>query len=137
MTLIEEKQAFGARLKDALRKACMPWNSPTQVTREFNLRYHGNPVTVQSARKWLEGRALPSQDKIVALASWLDVSPQWLRFGEGDRKEARAHGTAKQDPAAYNADSKWAAHRFEMLNDAHRKMVLEVMRALLRLEGKQ
>jgi transcriptional regulator with XRE-family HTH domain len=33
-------------------------------------------------RNWLLGQALPTQDKLVVLAQWLQVSPEELRFGQ-------------------------------------------------------
>src|SRR3989304_6856668 len=99
MTLADEKQGFSRRLKDALRKACPGLVSPTGIAREFNPRYHGNPVTAQAVRKWLAGKSLPPQDKIRALALWLDVQPPWLRFGETERREG--HVRARQEAASY------------------------------------
>jgi len=131
----DEKSSFAKRLKEAMRRAKAEIRSPTKLAREFNLRFNGDPVTAQAMRKWLEGKALPSQDKVRALASWLEVSPQWLRFGDPDRKDG--HSTAKQETASYHIDHGWAARKFELLSDPHKRMVLEVVRALLRLEGKQ
>ena len=105
----------------------------SRFAREFNLRHHGEPVTAQTARKWLYGGALPTQDKLRTLAQWLEVSPHWLRYGEPER----AHTTAKQDTATYAVDSAWLGKKFDSLSEPHRKMVLEITRALLRLEGKQ
>jgi len=137
MTLADEKQGFSRRLKEAMRKARVEAGSPTRVAREFNLRYHGDPVTAQAVRKWLAGRALPSQDKIQALAAWLEVTPQWLRFGETERRDERAHAVARQDASIYTIDPAWVTKKLELLNEPHKRMVLEVVRALLRLEGKQ
>jgi transcriptional regulator with XRE-family HTH domain len=137
MTLADEKQGFSRRLKDAMRKARMEPAGPTRVAREFNLRYHGDPVTTQAIRKWLTGEALPSQDKIRALAQWLEVSPQWLRYGEAGGREERGHAVARQDTGSYTVDAAWAGKKFELMNEPHRKLVLEIIRALLRLEGKQ
>lgn len=137
MTLADEKQGFSKRLKDAMRKARVDIRSPTRVAREFNLRYHGDPVSTQAVRKWLSGSALPSQDKVRALGLWLDVSAHWLRFGEGERKEERPSLTARQEAGAYRLDHGWPSKKFESLNDTHRRMVLEIVHALLRLEGKQ
>jgi hypothetical protein len=81
--------------------------------------------------------AEPSQDKIRALGLWLDVSVHWLRFGEADRKDERQSLTARQDAAAYRPDHGWPSRKFELLNDIHKRMVLEIVHALLRLEGKQ
>ena len=109
----------------------------TGVAREFNLRYQGAPVTAQAARKWLEGRALPSQDKIRALALWLDVSPHWLRFGEPEGKSSRTQAPLRQEAAAYRLEHGWPDKKFDLLNEAHKRMVVEMVIALLRLEGKQ
>ena len=78
MSLADEKHAFAKRLKDGLRKVEVDPRSSTRVAREFNLRYPGDPISTQAVRKWLEGESLPSQDKLRALALWLDVPAQWL-----------------------------------------------------------
>ncbi len=137
MTLTDEKQSFSRRLKEVLRKARINPDSPTRIAREFNLRYDGDPVSTQAVRKWLSGEALPSQDKIRALGLWLDVSVHWLRFGELDKKEERQPPAARQEAGSYRLDHGWPSKKFEMLSDAHKHLVLEMVHALLRLEGKQ
>lgn len=77
-----ERETFCARLRGQLNLSGYPDNSPTWLAREFNRRYAGNPVTAHGVRKWLQGDAIPSQDKLRVLASWLAVSPEWLRYGE-------------------------------------------------------
>jgi len=134
MALGDEKQAFSKRLREALKRAEPAAEGPAALAREFNLRYEGTPVTVQAVRKWVIGRALPSQDKIRALALWLDVSPQWLRYGDAETAPAR---TLRQESAAYRADPDWVSKKYEALNDAHKKMVAELLVALLRLARKR
>lgn len=85
MSNLEEKTLFSQRLKNALAQANHPI-SPTYLSNEFNLRYEGQPVSVQSANNWLLGKAIPNQDKLSLLAIWLNVSSQWLRFGDADRQ---------------------------------------------------
>jgi len=136
VTLGDEKQGFGRRLRDSLRRAGADARSATGIAREFNLRYHGTPVTAQAVRKWLTGKSLPSQDKIRTLALWLEVSPQWLRFGEPENKAARQHAALRQETASYRVDSGWIAKKFEALNEPHKRMVMEVVLALLRLESR-
>jgi transcriptional regulator with XRE-family HTH domain len=137
MALLDEKQAFSKRLKEALRKSAVDAHGYARVAREFNLRYAGDPVSTQAVRKWLTGGALPSQDKIRALAQWLDVGVHWLRFGEADRKQDRAQIGTRQDAAPYRADPTWVTRKFDALEDHHKRMVIEMVHALLRLEGKQ
>jgi len=121
--------------KPFLRQLIGSRGGPSYLAREFNLRYHGDPVTAQAVRKWLTGTALPSQDKIRALAHWLDVSAHWLRFGDTEKEHAGY--AVKQDTTGYRGDTAWPAKKFELLNDPHKGMVLEVIHALLRLEDKQ
>lgn len=85
MSNIDEKLSFSERLKSALSQAKHPI-SPTYLSNEFNLRYDGQPVSVQSANNWLLGKAIPNQDKLSLLAIWLNVSSQWLRFGDVERE---------------------------------------------------
>lgn len=137
MALLDEKQAFSKRLKDALRKSGVDANGFAAVAREFNLRYAGDPVSTQAVRKWLTGGALPSQDKIRTLAQWLDVGVHWLRFGDAERKQDRPQVGTRQDAAPYRADPTWVTRKFDALEDSHKRMVIEIVHALLRLEGKQ
>ena len=135
MSLADEKSAFAKRLKESLRKADVDPRSSTRVAREFNLRYPGDPISTQAVRKWLEAESLPSQDKLRAIALWLDVSAQWLRFGDSERKDDRP--SARQETGPYKSEINWSPKKFEALNDVHKKMVVEMVHALLRLEGKQ
>src|SRR3954462_4804638 len=76
-----EREDFSERLQLALRNANYSPDSPTQLAREFNVRFTGRPITVHAARKWLVGEAIPTQEKLRTLAHWLGVPAEWLRFG--------------------------------------------------------
>jgi len=134
MALGDEKQGFSKRLRESLKRVQPAAEGPAALAREFNMRYEGTPVTVQAVRKWVSGRALPSQDKIRALALWLEVSPQWLRYGEGESVSPRG---VRQETASYRADPAWVSKKYDALNDGHKKMVTELLVALLRLERKR
>jgi transcriptional regulator with XRE-family HTH domain len=136
MPLAHEKQEFSKRLKDSLKRAQVQARGAAAVAREFNLRYDGTPVTAQAARKWLTGAALPSQDKLRALSLWLEVSPHWLRFGD-EAGQSKASSVLRQTAATYRVDSGWLAKKYEALNEPHKRMVVELLLALLRLEGKR
>lgn len=85
----QEKIAFAQRLNEALSNAQHPI-SPTYLANEFNHRYTGQAISVQSANNWLLGKSIPNQDKLAILAIWLNVSNQWLRFGDVDSSTAFA-----------------------------------------------
>lgn len=77
----DDRQAFSARLRTALESAGLKGVGPIVLAREFNANCVRLPVTPHAARKWLDGEAMPSQDNLQSLASWLHVSTHWLRFG--------------------------------------------------------
>jgi hypothetical protein len=134
VALNDEKQGFSRRLRDSLKRVQVDARAVAVIAREFNLRYDGTPVSAQAVRKWIGAKALPSQDKIRALALWLEVSPHWLRFGEGEATSAR---TLRQESASYRIDPSWISRKYEALSDSHKRMLVELVVALLRLEGKR
>lgn len=83
MEAIKERERFSKRLRDALKQAGEASDSPATLARAFNRRYPGKPISDYAARKWLQGEAIPSQDKLRILAQWLGVANDWLRFGDG------------------------------------------------------
>ena len=91
-----ECAVFSGRLVECFANARMPKIGPTMLQREFNLRSK-TPVTVHAARKWLVGEAIPTQEKLRVLASWLQVSPDWLRYGEGNSEFSSFEGLPKRD----------------------------------------
>lgn len=135
MVLVDEKRNFSKRLLEALRKARQDASSPTRMAREFNLRYHGSPVTAQSVRKWLTAKSVPSQDKVRVLAEWLNVSAQWLRFGEGDPAAMQRGRALSQEAAHYAIEDDALSRDFGRLSEHHKKIVLEIVRALLAAES--
>jgi transcriptional regulator with XRE-family HTH domain len=106
MSPIPQTQAFAERLRQAL-EAVGSRPSPTLVANAFNQRYWGRSITPHTARNWLLGRSLPTQDKLVVLADWLQVSPDELRFGQ----TTSAFRIAEADA------------QFENLNMADREMI--------------
>lgn len=91
----DEKKAFSARLKQALKRSPKKIETAAQLATQFNLRHSAEPVTPQAAGKWLSGTARPTVDKIKTLAEWLDVSEQWLRYGVADMRRSKPPKGAK------------------------------------------
>lgn len=95
MTSDQEREAFSRRLQDCLVRIGKSGYRPTDLAREFNRRHAGTPISLHAARKWLLGEAMPTQEKLLVLAGWLGVSPEWLRFGDG---QAILRTTTEQPP---------------------------------------
>lgn len=123
---MSEKTAFSRRLSEALRRAGHSPASPTRLALEFNLVHRGRPVTAQAVRKWLHGEAIPAQDNVVTLAEWLEVSPEWLRYGDARRQ------TVARELAGYQAQDSKLWREFYALNEEQRDVVRAVVGALLR-----
>lgn len=81
MATHDEKQAFAARLNQALKRSRKKISTPSELAVQFNLNYGGDPISPQAVQKWMSGQNRPSPDKIETLAAMLSVSNQWLRFG--------------------------------------------------------
>lgn len=76
-----EKEAFAERLREAMIAAGHE-PRPVVLERLFNTHYWGRSVTFQAASRWLNGRSIPTQEKLQVLADLLAVEPQVLRYGE-------------------------------------------------------
>ncbi|MES2536115.1 MAG: hypothetical protein V4632_09615 [Pseudomonadota bacterium] len=125
-----ERQQFSERLQQALRNADYSPTSPTQLAREFNIRFEGHPVTVHAARKWLLGQAIPTQEKLRALAQWLGVSAEWLRY---DSKDASAQGEAGNPAGPFNSEDLKLILDLQRLDEPYRIVAREIIRTLLRV----
>lgn len=125
-----EREGFSERLQHALRNADYSPDSPTQLAREFNIRFEGRPITVHAARKWLVGEAIPTQEKLRTLAQWLGVPAEWLRFGDSDAPQS---GDTPGAAARFeSADVKLVAD-LQRLDQHDQALAREFIRMLLRL----
>ena len=132
MNSTQERLLFSERLQQALRHAEYSPDSPTQLAREFNVRFAGNPVTVHAARKWLQGESIPTQETLRALASWLDVPADWLRFGSVESEVSGEGKGNKVDPR----DAKLLS-QLQKLDEHHRQIAEEFLRTLVRVTSKK
>ncbi len=132
-----EREDFSERLQQALRTADYSPESPTQLAREFNIRFPGRPITVHAARKWLVGEAIPTQEKLRTLAQWLGVPCEWLRFGNLPAGVLQLEGTPGNDAADFperydSADVKLIAD-LQRLDEHSRTIAREMIRMLVRI----
>ena len=121
---ITERLAFAERLQRSLRDTGRS-NSPNALAQEFNVRFGGARVHASSCRKWLQGEAIPTQEKLVVLAHMLGVSADWLRYGESTRAMDLAVPTPYSKPElALLAD-------FCLLGPRDREVVHQLIRQML------
>jgi transcriptional regulator with XRE-family HTH domain len=129
---MNEKKEFSERLRAAM-KAQQLDISGAVLEREFNLRWPANPVRRQTAWKWLNGQAIPTQDKLQELAKWLKVEPHQLRFGGHVVQHLRAQQKRWDEGAGYLERETFDA--FLRLPAAQRKIVREVILVFAQLYG--
>lgn len=132
MALIPETQAFADRLRQALDAVGIR-PSPTVVANEFNQRYWGRSITSHTARNWLLGKSLPTQDKLVVLADWLQVNPDELRFGKSSFSFLLSEA-APQYERLDMADREMIK-RYLSLSNADRKTIRDVVAAMEAASG--
>lgn len=124
---MNETEKFSTRLHESMLAAGYEVR-PVVLDREFNQRYWGKPVSVQAVRRWLNGEAIPTQDRLQVLAEWLNVDPHWLRFGEklaGSVQQQRKRWDAKMTP-----QERQVIEVFMSLPPEKRKIVGEIITAL-------
>ena len=90
-----ERQAFAARLRQALKRTPKKVSTAAELALQFNLRHPADPITQQAAQKWLTGLARPTLDKVDTLSVWLNVSAQWLLYGKAEEKLQSATDTKR------------------------------------------
>jgi transcriptional regulator with XRE-family HTH domain len=126
--VVSESQQFADRLRSALESACVR-ASPTLVANAFNLRYHGRSITPHTARNWLLGKVMPTQDKLRVLAEWLQVSPDELRFG---RAPGKTYVYEMNDgPIEMALADREMIDRYLSLSQAERKTIRDVVSAFV------
>lgn len=76
---------FAQRLAVAMAAQSIK-HSPTVLANQFNTRFQGRAVTPHTARNWMLGKSLPTQDKMMCLANFLDTSAEQLRYGRHSEK---------------------------------------------------
>ena len=77
----------------------------------------------------MSGAAIPSQDKLQILAAWLDVSSQWLRFGESNNAlTSPVEENSTQNIQLYLED---LPKKIAQLNPKQKVLIYELVEQLL------
>ena len=115
---------FAARLEQAMAAKSIKL-SPTVLGNLFNSVFDGRAVTPHTARNWMLGKCMPTQEKLVCLANLLDTSPEQLRFGRSIEKTLIAKfGDGLAEVA--NVDQQFF-RRYLALTESQRRMVRDVV----------
>lgn len=118
----DEKAEFAARLRAALRDAHIE-ASAAVIEKRFNSRYSGAPVTAQAISGWLNGKAIPRQDKLRVLAAIVGMDPHVLQYGDESGRKVRD----KSPPWKIAAVDQLAIDAFLALPGHQRKLIRELI----------
>ena len=122
----DEKAEFSARLRAALKDARIE-ASASVLEKRFNSRYAGTPVTAQAISGWLNGKAIPRQDKLRVLAALVGLDAHVLQYGGGGRQRI---SEAKGAWEGLNAAERAMVDAYIALAPSQRKLVRELVAAL-------
>jgi hypothetical protein len=90
------RDSFSLALANGLLMRYREVPSAAFLAKEFNLRSGvAEPITQESARRWLRGLAIPELNKLLILRSWLDLDLNALGMpgiDDTDKRKAQLSG---------------------------------------------
>ena len=117
-----EQMAFGERLRAALKQAQLS-DSPAELIKLL-ARHGGVPVSAQAVSGWLNGKSLPRQANMRALAKLLRMEPHQLQYGHPDGRKVRE---TKGVWVTSNALDQHAVDKFLAMPEMRRKLVRQLI----------
>ena len=73
------RQLFRAVLRHALEvRFGSKHITASQFANAYNLITDNNPITTETARKWISGQGIPRYERIFELVHWLNINPHDL-----------------------------------------------------------
>lgn len=131
---MDQKLEFSERLQAAMRSAGLE-PRPAVLLNLFNINYWGRSVTFQAVSRWLKGESIPAQDKLLVLASALNVEPEVLRFGNAVRESIKQREKRWEEGMGFLERETFDA--FLQLPAAQRKIIREVILTFAKANGLQ
>lgn len=119
-----EQATFGERLRIALRQAQLS-ESATELSKLL-ARHDGEPVSPQAISGWLNGKSVPRQRNLRALAKLVQMDPAVLRYGDESGRKVRD----KQQTWKVGALDQLAIDTFLSLPTEKRKLLRELIEQL-------
>jgi len=121
----EIRKNFALQLKEAMIAAGYE-PRPAVLEREFNLRYWGEPVSLQGVRRWLCGETIPTAEKQKVLSEWLRIAPERMLYGLEPEE-------LKEKDSLYGVDEfdRSTIRHYLGLSLEQRKLIHELIKGLL------
>lgn len=94
------KDEFSERLRQAMTAAGLAISS-RELERAFNRKWKGTPISVQAVWGWMNGGAIPRNDRLQVLAKLLRVDPHALLYGASESTSAAERRREWEDKLTY------------------------------------
>jgi hypothetical protein len=116
---------FAARLEQAMAAKSIK-HSPTVLGNLFNSVFDGRAVTPHTARNWMLGKSMPTQEKLVVLAELLDTSAEQLRYGRHSEKTLMI-SNADGSETELNVSQQQLVRKYIMLSASQQRLVSDLV----------
>ena len=116
---------FAARLEQAMAAKSIKL-SPTVLGNLFNSVFDGRAVTPHTARNWMLGKSMPTQEKLVVLAELLDTSAEQLRYGRYSEKTLMI-SNADGSETELTASQQQLVRKYIMLSTSQQRLVSDLV----------
>lgn len=80
------KKGFSERLNLSLDNRGVPMRGRASAIHQYFVSISSS-LSITAIRKWLTGDSVPSRENIKVLSKWLNVTPEWLEYGNNDTEE--------------------------------------------------
>ena len=133
------KDTFSRSLRNCLHKHYGRVPTAAVIAKDFNLRAYGvDPITQESARRWIRGISIPEEDRLKILIEWLSLDfNEILRSNGNGDKHARAgdgHSVSKeifrQKGDGLSISDEELVRLFFNLDEERKRLVLELIKLI-------
>ena len=116
---------FADRLEIAMNDKAIQ-HSPTVLARLFSDKFDGGSITPHTARNWMLGKCLPTQNKLIHLAKLLDSTAEFLRYGRHAEKTFAINESDGSETVLTNTQQQFL-RRYLQLTKVQQRIVNEMV----------
>lgn len=133
------KDTFSRSLRKCLHEHYGRVPAAAVIAKDFNLRAYGvDPITQESARRWIRGISIPEEDRLKVLIEWLSLDFNAILCSNGnDDRHARAgdgHSVSKetfrQKGDGLSISDEELVRLFFNLDEERKRLVLELIKLI-------
>ena len=127
------KTRFSTSLNQQLLEYYRRIPSASILARDFNSRSQGlmNPITQETARRWIRGLSMPEMDKLQVLINWLDLNIDLNFKSIAPEKETGAQINARRTTVVLNETEAQLLQIFRETDVRGKRILLSLAKTLM------